>query len=426
MSMGGGRAGKVYFGWYIVTAAATITLLTVGLRMGIGPFFKPVADDLGLSRTTLATIVAVGMLVYGLGMPVSGHLAQRYGTRFVILLGTGLLLTSSVWASIATDAVSFFISFGLLLSLATSFTSPVALTPIISRWFTRQRGKALFYLSTGSMAGIAVMTPVLTFAIERFGWRLTLAGFAVLFALITAPIAILVIRDDAPEETDQRPSDLAAGPSALREAPLAQLSRTQALRTRPFWTVTVGLFACGFSMTLIGSHGVPMLTDHGFSATTSALAIGLIGLVAVPSTIVLGSMADRVPRRLLLALIYLVRGMGFVGLVVVQADWYLYAVAVVGGLVWSGSLALSSAIIGDWYGVRSVGVLYGWAYLGHQVGATISSWLGGWGFEHFDTHWVAFGAAVAILGVASAVTLTLREPTADAPAPRAPTPAPQH
>lgn len=425
MSERGVRTSTVYFGWYIVAAASVITLLTVGLRMGIGPFFKPVADDLGLSRTALATIVAVGMLVYGLGMPLSGHLAQRYGTRFVLLLGTGLLLGSSVWASIATDTVSFFLSFGILLSLGTSFTSPVALTPIISRWFTRQRGKALFYLSTGSMAGIALMTPLLTFAIERFGWRLTLAGFAVMFALITAPIAILVIRDDAPEETDQRRSDRAAG-TAAAAAPLAGLPQARALRTRPFWTVTIGLFACGFSMTLIGSHGVPMLTDHGFSATTSALAIGLIGLVAVPSTVVLGAIADRVPRRLLLALIYLVRGLGFVGLVVVQADWYLYFVAIIGGLAWSGSLALSSAIIGDWYGVRSVGVLYGWAYLGHQVGATISSWLGGWGFERFDTHWVAFGAAVVILGAASAVTLTLREPGSHVPESRPPAPVRQH
>lgn len=112
------------------------------------------------------------------------------------------------------------------------------------------------------------------------------------------------------------------------------------------------------------------------------------------------------------------RAVGFVGLVIVQEPWYLYTVAAVGGLVWSGSLALSSAIIGDWYGVRSVGVLYGWAYLGHQVGAMISSWLGGWGFEHFETHWVAFGAAVVVLAIAGAITLTLPEPGSRARATR--------
>src|SRR5690606_8877169 len=129
-----------------------------------------IAEDLGLSRTTLSTIVALGMLAYGIGMPVAGFLAQKYGSRAVLLLGTAIVVISSIWSVNATDPFSFFLAFGILLSLGFSFTSPVALTPVISRWFTRQRGKALFYLSTGSMAGIAVMTPLLTFTIERYGW----------------------------------------------------------------------------------------------------------------------------------------------------------------------------------------------------------------------------------------------------------------
>lgn len=408
------RTTKTYFGWYIVAAASSITCLTVGMRMGIGPFFKPVAEDLDLSRTTLSTIIAIGMMVYGLGMPLAGHLAHRRGTRFVLLLGTALVAIASLWSVLATEVWSFGMAFGVVLSLGFSFTSPVSMTPIISRWFTRQRGKALFYLSTGSMAGIAIMTPVLTAAIERIGWQTTLVGFAVLFVVAVVPITLLVIRDDAPEHTDLLVDEDGVAPTPPARAPLGELSSRAALRTGPFWLVTIGLFACGFSMTLLGSHGMPMLTDHGFSTTTAALSIGLIGLVAIPSTIVLGSLSDRMPRRVLLAIIYLVRAGGFVGLVIVDSPWYLYAVAVIGGLAWSGSLALSSAIIGDVYGVRTVGVLYGFAYLGHQVGSTLSSWLGGWGFDQFGTHWVAFGAAVAVLWIAGMVTLRLPDPNADA------------
>jgi len=85
----------------------------------------------------------------------------------------------------------------------------------------------------------------------------------------------------------------------------------------------------------------------------------------------------------------------------------LYIAASIGGLVWAGSIALSSAILADIYGVRLVGMLYGWSYLGHQVGAMISSWLGGWGYEKFGTHWVAFGAAGALLLAAAALSLRL-------------------
>jgi MFS family permease len=283
-----------YFGWNIVAAASLLTLLTVGMRMGIGPFFLPMAEDLGFSRSLLAGIVAVGMLCYGLGMPLAAHLVARYGTRFVLLLGTVLVVASAIWTVMARSPASFLLAFGVLMSIGLAFTGPVALTPVISRWFSRQRGMALFFLSTGAMAGIAVMTPVFAFAIESVGWQTTLLGFAGAFTVVTVPIALFVIRDTAPPHAD-----------------------------------------------LVGTH------------------------------------------------------------------WELYAAATIGGIVWAGSIALSSAILADVYGLRLVGILYGWAYLGHQIGGMISSWLGGWGYETFGTHWVAFGAAGALLLVAASVSLKL-------------------
>jgi MFS family permease len=265
---------------------------------------------------------------------------------------------------------------------------------------------ALFFLSTGSMAGMALMTPVLTLAIEHAGWRATLLGFGTVFVLFTLPAALLVIRDSAPEHTDLRPEEFAAEKARAKVAP-PSLRLRDAMRTAPFWKIFFGLFACGFSMNLLGTHGMPMLMDHGFDAFTSAAGIGLIGVVAIGGTLVLGRVADRLPRRNILAAIYFVRGLGFFALVVVGTHWELYLTATVGGLVWAGSIALSSAILADVYGVRLVGMLYGMAYLGHQLGGTLSSWLGGWGYEHFGTHWVAFGASGALLITAAVVALQL-------------------
>jgi MFS family permease len=174
--------------------------------------------------------------------------------------------------------------------------------------------------------------------------------------------------------------------------------------------VFFGLFCCGFSMNLLGTHGVPMLMDHGFDPFTSSMGIGLIGFVAIGGTLALGRLADRLPRRKLLATIYFVRGLGFFALVLVGTHWELYATATLGGIVWAGSIALSSAILADVYGVRLVGVLYGVTYLGHQIGGTISSWLGGWGYEHFGTHWVAFGSAGVLLIAAGVISLQLPRP----------------
>jgi len=395
-----------YFGWNIVAAATLLTTLTVGMRLGIGPFFLPMVEDLGFSRSLLASIIAIGMLCYGLAMPLAGYLVGRYGTRFVLLLGTVIVFGSVLWTVNARTPLSFLLAFGVLMSVGLGFTSPVALTPIISRWFTRQRGMALFFLSTGSMAGMALLTPILTAAIHAAGWQSTLIGFAIIFAVVTIPAALFCMREAAPEHTDLLPEQIRVHKAATQAAPVS-LSFAAAVRTSPFWKIVTGLFACGFSMNLLGTHGVPMLMDHGFDAMTSSYGIGLIGLVAILGTLVLGRLSDRLPRRNILGTIYLVRGLGFFALLLVGTHWELYIAAAIGGMVWAGSIATSSAMLADIYGVRLVGVMYGTAYLGHQVGAMLSSWLGGWAFDRFGTHWVAFGMSGVLLVIAAAVSLRL-------------------
>jgi len=402
------KVGSWYFGWNIVAGSSLLTLLTVGLRMGIGPFFLPIAEDLGFSRSLLAGIVAIGMLCYGLAMPLAGYLVARFGTRFVLLTGMTIVVLSSIGSVYARTPWTFFFAFGVLLSVGLAFTSPVSVTPIISRWFTRQRGMALFFLSTGSMAGIAVMTPVLTVAIEAVGWQTTLVGYSIIFACLAVPIALFVMRENAPAQTDTLPNQAgASGAIHVAAAATAVMTMAQAVRTVSFWKICLGLFTCGFSMNLLGTHGMPMLMDHGFDATSSSFGIGLIGLVAIFSTLVRGRLADKLPRRYILSTIYLIRGLGFFALLIVGTHYELYVTAAVGGIVWAGSIAMSSAILADLYGVRLVGMLYGWTYLSHQVGAMISSWLGGWAYEAYGTHWVAFGSAGVLLILAAALSLTL-------------------
>jgi MFS family permease len=157
----------------------------------------------------------------------------------------------------------------------------------------------------------------------------------------------------------------------------------------------------------LGTHGVPMLMDHGFDMMTGSFGIGLIGFAAIFSTLVLGRLSDTIQRKNILSCIYLLRGLGFFALVSVSVKWELYTAATIGGIVWAGSVALSSAILADVYGVRLVGILYGWAFLGHQIAGMISSLLGGWAYETFDTHWIAFGSTGVLLIGAALVSYKL-------------------
>ncbi|SDP19445.1 Predicted arabinose efflux permease, MFS family [Paenibacillus sp. yr247] len=397
---------KWYYGWNIVIVTSLITMLTVGTRLGAGPFFNPMLDSLGISRTLLSSIFAVSMIVYGIGMPIAGYLVDKLGTRFVLLSGAVMIAISTVWAVCSNDPVSFTFAYSILLSLGLSFTSPIAVTPIVSKWFTRQWGKALFYLSTGSMGGIAIMTPIFTFAIEWVGWKTTMLLLAGLFLVLIAA-STLILSDDAPVNTDLLPGQIMMNRTDL-SAPMISLDKwTDALATRPFWHITFGLFACGFSMNLLGSHGVPMLMDHGFHEHTSSFSIGLLGLVAMISSVFLGNLSDNISKRLMLSSIYIFRGAEFLLIVLIMSEWQLYMVSAFGGLVWAGSTALSSAILGTMYGLRWLGILYGWSYFIHQIGGAVGVYTAGWGYEFFGTHLFAFGTAAGLSALAGLVCLRL-------------------
>ncbi|MFJ8064486.1 MFS transporter [Psychrobacillus sp. NPDC096426] len=394
-----------YYGWYIVASASVIVLLTMGLRMGIGPFVAPMMLDLALSRTEFSLIVSIGMIVYGLGMPLAGYLLKRFSTRFVLLTGLITVCASILWTISSKGLFSFLLSFGIFLSLGLAFLSNIALAPIISKWFVQQRGKALFYLSTGGMAGIAIMTPAETLLVQLVGWQQTLLIFGGIFICVVLPSAIFIIREDVPDGAD---GATVRGGKIKQDIQL-EISWKDATKTRAYWQLVIGLFACGFGMNLIGSHAVPMLVDHHFEPITSSFGVGVIGLVAIFSTLFLGSISDRYPRKNILFLVYFVRGMGILGLVLVVTPWQLYLVAATGGLVWAGSIAMTSAILSDLYGVRLLGILNGWAFFGHQIGGALGSFIGGWGYETFGTHVLAFGLAAFISLIASAASYYLPE-----------------
>lgn len=395
-----------------MAVTTVLVLLSVGLRLAVGPFFLPMARDLGISRSLLSTVVAVAMLIYGVVMPGVGWLVARLGTRAVILAGTTLIVAGGVGSAYAHTVGFFGFWFAIVLSLGLALVSPVTVTQIVSSWFVRQRGMALFFLSTGGMAGLAVVTPAIAWGVDALGWRPTMIVYVLALAVIAVPGALFFLRDEPPAGADGVASEVAVPQVAPAVEPEVDADAGTsniwaALRTRPFWLLTIGLLANGYSMTLLGTHGIPMLVDHHFSTQTAALGVGLIGVVAIVGTVVLGRVADRWPRKYLLAAVYFVRGAAFVALPLVLTVGQLYAVAIVGGLVWAGAMALSSAIMADVYGVRLISVLYGIAYMFQQAAGMLAAWLGGWGFETFGTHWVSFGGSVLILFWAGCTVLRL-------------------
>lgn len=395
------RAPEVDRAWSIVVVGFLVTLVSQGFRFAIGPFFAPLMQDFAISRTYLSMIVAIGALVYGIGMVVAGRLADRWGARMVAAVG-GVVLAISLFLTAKTHSPMLFgLGFALFTSFGFGATSQTVLSTIISRWFDRKRGLAMTFLSAGAMGGIAVGTPLSAALISWIGWRGTYNALALVFLVALVPIVWIGLPGNRSDDLAARPRQPGPGQAAPVE------NWRAALRTAPFWYMAVSFFACGWSMNLLGAHGVPMLEHSGFPTMTAAYGVGLIGVVSFFGSLVLGAASDRYGRRPMLALIYGVRGLGFLGLLTVARDWELFAVTFVGGMVWAGNAALTSAATADIYGARWVGTLFGWMYLGHQVGGTIAAYLGGWGFETFGNYHLSFSIGALLLFMAAYLSVRL-------------------
>ncbi len=395
---------KIYFGWYMVLAGSIMVVLTMGMRMGIGPFVDPIMTELGYSRTALSTVIAVGMIFYGIGMPIAAYFYAKFNAKGMLLFGLGILILSVLGTISFANYWLFMLNYGILMSIGLACLSNIALSPLISKWFIRQRGKALFYLSTGGMAGLAVMTPLSTFLIDSFGWKMTLVIISAMFSVLVIPMAFFIIKENAPDGADLIPGQKLANKINFDSG--ARI--TDVVKTLPFWQIVIGLFACGFGMNLLGSHGVPMLMSHGFDAKTAAFGIGLIGFVAIFGSLFLAQLADRFPRKNLLFIVYFVRGLGFIFLVLSTTSIQLFTVALCCGLVWSGSIAMSTASLGDYYGLKLLGPLNAWAFfIGHQIGAAFGTFFGGWIYETYNTYVVSFSIAGVLCIIASVVCFLL-------------------
>jgi MFS family permease len=338
-----------------------------------------------------------------------GRLVDRLGSRPVCTAGAVVMAASLVLSGRMTTLWEFYLYFAVIGSLGLAATGHVMGSVTLARWFIRRRGVAMSFLGSASMAGMAVLVPLAMWCILRFGWRTSFVILGIGSLLVMLPLTLWVLRDD-PESLGLEPDGISAEPgTGSVTSVIERTDIAEALQVPSFWLLTAGLFNCGFSMSLLSAHGVPMLTDHGFHPMTASSAIGFLGMTAIGGGIMLGLISDRWGRKPVLAAVYLLRLVAFSMLFFVREPAVLLIVAAIGGVGMSGSLAMTSALTGDIFGRFSVGSIFGLIFLSHQAGSSLGSWLGGFLFDVTGGYGAAFGVAGALLLIAAILSLAIDE-----------------
>ena len=412
----GPEPARVFYGWWVALALVVTVFLSTGIRFTVGPFLKPMVTDLGLDRGSFSLVVSISLFLYGALTPAIGALVDRAGSRAVCAAGGVIIAASLALSARMTSYGEFVLYYGVLASLGLAATGHVVASATLTRWFVRRRATALSVVGAAGMAGISLLVPAVMWAILTFGWRgaCLLLGLTALAVIL--PLSLLVLRD-APEALGLTPDGDPAPAAIVPLAPLERTSLRAALRTPAFWHLAGGLSTCGFSMSLIASHGVPMLTDHHFHPMTASTAVGLLGLTSIGGALALGVLSDRVGRRPVLAGLYLGRAVSFALLFLVSDPALLFLVAALGGAAMSGSIALTSSMTGDLFGRLSVGSIFGTIFLAHQTGSALGAWLGGTLFEATGGYGAAFAVACTLLLLGAGLSLTIGS-RGTSPAPR--------
>jgi MFS family permease len=408
------QGGGLHYAWVIAGVTFLALLAASGVRSSFGVFIKPLEQDFGWERGVIALAAAISLLIYGASGPLAGRLVDRYGPRrvlalSVLLCGAGALLSATV-----TRLWHLYLWAGVLSAVGAGGAALVTGSAIAARWFDQRRGLMIGIAGAGTSAGQLLFIPLAMGLTLSLGWRSSFVWMGAILIFLIFPVCAWLLRDD-PAEKGLRPYGATPpGPTGGAGAAGLALERrtavSEAARSPDFWYLAGGFLICGYTSNgMIGTHVVPYAVDRGLGEMTAAAALGLMGAMNVVGTLASGYLCDRFGKKVPLACFYFFRGVSILYLIAVDTPLSMNLWAVLFGLNYISTVPPTSTLTADLFGRLSVGVLFGWIFLSHQVGAAAGAWIGGRLFDTTGSYTAAFLSAAVLAFVAAGLSLMIRE-----------------
>ena len=241
--------------------------------------------------------------------------------------------------------------------------------------------------SIGSFGQFAIL-PITQIFIDGYGWQVSLLLLSGLSASMLAS-CLLLARDETVRD--------------VRTADIAKITMNSMLKTAlsstDYLLLTVGFFVCGIQVVFIATHLPTYLQDAGISPDIASWALGLVGLFNIIGSLLAGWLGSFISKKKLLAWLYLMRSLtilGFLALPPSPITALLFGAAM--GLLWLGTIPLTSGLIVVFFGPAFLSMLYGIAFFSHQIGSFLGAWLGGWIYDNLESYdlmwWIIIGSGV--------------------------------
>ena len=380
--------------WLVIVCGGAVLGLAAGLRQAFGLYLAPISLDLGVGRGSFAFAMGLMNLIWGLGAPIAGAIADRWGAGRVAAAGGALYAGGLAWMA-ASDGAGDLIGAGVLIGLGLSAAGfSVTLGAVARAAPAERRAYALAIASVGGSLGQFLAVPYTHVLIETWGWAVSLLALAATAALMVPLAGGLAL---ARPQAD-------AGRQTLRQA------LGEALGHRGFLLLTAGFFVCGFQLAFVSVHLPAYLADRGFAPSLGANALALIGLCNILGAWLCGVAGARFLKKNALAVIYLLRGLIFLGFIVAplsEASVLIFAGAL--GFLWLGTVPLTSGLVAVLFGPVYMSTLYGVVFLSHQLGGFLGAAAAGWAYDAAGSYDAMWQVSAALGFLAAALHWPIRE-----------------
>jgi MFS family permease len=406
----------IHYGW-VVVGVTFLTLLVTAAAMGApGVLIVPLEKEFVWDNAQISSALAIRIMLFGLFGPFAAAFMNRFGVRRVIMCAMALI-AGGFLASLAMNKVwQLILLWGIVVGIGTGLTAMVLAATVATRWFNHRRGLVMGMLAASNATGQLVFLPLIAELTTRFGWRAALVFIAGMLACV-ALLASLLMHD--------RPSDLnlplygetkitpppveGVGLVSLLMAPIDVLK--MAVGVPIFWVLFGTFFVCGFSTNgLIQTHFITLCHDYGLPAVTAASVLAMMGIFDFFGTIGSGWLSDRFDNRWLLFWYYGLRGLSLLYLPFTDFTFYgLSLFAVFYGLDWIATVPPTVKLTADRFGPEKAGMVFGWVFAGHQIGAASAAFGAGMVRTEYSTYLPAFFAAGALCLFAAVLVLTLKK-----------------
>jgi len=421
---------NIHYGWVIVGVTLFTTVVTAAAMSTPGVLIVPLEHEFGWDDAQISSALAIRLMLFGLFGPFAAAFMNRYGVRAVIVSAVILISTGFLASLAMTKVWQLVLLWGVVVGVGTGLTAMVLAVTIATRWFNHRRGLVMGIFAASNATGQLLLLPVIAEMATNHGWRMALTLVCSVLAL--AGFVALVFMRDRPSDVGlpvygetvvAPPSKAGTGLISLLLSPIVVLK--DVARTPIFWVLFGTFFVCGASTNgLIQTHFVTLCHDYGLAAVTAASVLAMMGIFDFFGTIGSGWLSDRFDPRWLLFWYYGLRGLSLLYLPFTDFTFYgLSLFALFYGLDWIATVPPTVKLTADRFGREKAGIVFGWVFAGHQIGAASAAFGAGLIRTVYFTYLPAFFIAGALCIIAALAVISVRKSSGAATAAVAPVPA---